>query len=362
MKRLPPHPKNLGHDIRVAFPNRNASFTVVKLKTILGPSYHQPTLCPHATWNSTGVTFSTGFDLSGKKPFDIFIDLNNTMYVSVTYGDVVVSWTEGSSAPTNTISGTLSIPFALFVTINSEIYLQNGHTSQIEKWTFNPINGTSVISMSKSCFGLFVDINNTLYCSPENQQQVIKTSLDTGSTAFTTAAGTGSPGSAANMLHMPQGIFVDIQMNLYVADSNNSRIQLFNQGQTNGIPKAGAGASGTIGLLFPTDVTLDANGYLFIVDSNQHRIVGSDASGFRCLVGCSGLAGSDAEHLTYPQSMAFDSYGNIYVTDRFNNRIQQFFLRTNSCGKLTTTLLCLSHEDRRFAISQMIHNSPGYAL
>ena len=228
MKRLPPHPKNLGHDIRVAFSNCNASFTVVKLKTILGRSYHQPTLCQHATWNSTGVTFSTGFDLSGKKPFDIFIDLNNTMYVSVTYGDVVLSWAEGSSGPTNNISGTVSIPFALFVTINSEIYLQNGHTSQIEKWTFNPINGTSVISMSKSCFGLFVDINNTLYCSPENQHQVVKNALNTGSTIFTTIAGTGSPGSAASMLHMPQGIFVDIQMNLYVGgfeQQQNSTVQ-----------------------------------------------------------------------------------------------------------------------------------------
>ena len=261
------------------------------------------------------------------------------MYVSVTFGDIVLSWTEGSSAPSNTISGTLQIPFALFVTINKEIYLQNPFTHSIQRWTFNPTGGTSVISLSESCFGLFVDINNTLYCSPENKHQVIKTSLDAGSTAFTTAAGTGSPGSAANMLHMPQGLFVDIQMNLYVADSNNSRIQLFTSGQTDGIPKAGASASGTIDLLFPTDVTLDANGYLFIVDSNQHRIVGSDASGFRCLVGCSGSAGSDAEHLQYPQSMAFDSYGNIYVTDRFNNRIQKFLLRTNSCGTLTATLV-----------------------
>ena len=168
---------------------------------------------------------------------------------------------------------------------------------------------------------------------------MVKTSLDTGSTVLTAAAGTGAPGSAANMLHVPQGLFVDNQMNLYVADSNNSRIQRFEPGQSDGIPKAGTGASGTIALLFPTDVTLDANDYLFIVDSNQHRIIGSDASGFRCLVGCSGSAGSDAEHLKYPQSMAFDSYGNIYVTDRYNDRIQQFFLQSNSCGKFPATLV-----------------------
>ena len=109
------------------------SLTISDLKTILGPSYHQPTLCPNATWNPTAVTFPAGYDLANRKPFDIFIDLNNTMYVSVTYGDVVLSWTEGSSGPSNTISGVLQIPYALFVTINHEVYLRNAYTQSIEK-------------------------------------------------------------------------------------------------------------------------------------------------------------------------------------------------------------------------------------
>ncbi|CAF4408868.1 unnamed protein product, partial [Adineta steineri] len=63
-----------------------------------------------------------------------------------------------------------------------------------------------------------------------------------------------------------------------------------------------------------------------------HRIIGSDANGFRCIAACSG-AGSTATQLYYPLAISFDSYGNIYVADQYNHRIQMFLIATNSCGK-----------------------------
>jgi sugar lactone lactonase YvrE len=134
------------------------------------------------------------------------------------------------------------------------------------------------------------------------------------------------------MLYNPQGIYVDINFNLYVADSRNNRIQLFQSGQLNATTIAGNGAPETIMLNNPTDVVLDADGYIFIVDSKNYRIVGSGPNGFRCIVGCSGASGSLSNQLNSPQAMAFDSYGNIFVTDYNNNRIQKFLLATNSCG------------------------------
>jgi DNA-binding beta-propeller fold protein YncE len=144
------------------------------------------------------------------------------------------------------------------------------------------------------------------------------------------AAGNGSPGSSSYMLDSPRGIFVNINFDLYVADCNNNRIQLFRTGQSNGTTKV---ENGMISLNCPTGVVLDADNYLFIVDSNNHRIIGSGPNGFRCVAGCSGSNGSSANHLFYPQSMAFDSYGNIFVTDRNNNRIQKFNYETVSCGE-----------------------------
>jgi hypothetical protein len=78
---------------------------------------------------------------------------------------------------------------------------------------------------------------------------------------------------------------------------------------------------------------LDASGYLFITDYDNHRIIATGPIGLRCIVGCSGYGGSAANELYYPRSLSFDSYGNIYVTDTENQRIQKFFLATNSCCK-----------------------------
>lgn len=88
----------------------------------------------------------------------------------------------------------------------------------------------------------------------------------------------------------------------------------------------------TIGLYRPTGVTLDADGYLFIVDKNNHRSIGSEPNVFRCVVGCSGLSGATSTRFSSPYSLSFDSFGNMFVADYGNNRIQKLNLITNSCG------------------------------
>jgi hypothetical protein len=105
----------------------------------------------------------------------------------------------------------------------------------------------------------------------------------------------------------------------------------------NAVTVAGNGASGAIVLNGPTGIVLDADGYLFIVDTNNHRIVGSGPDGFRCVVGCSGGNGSASYRLSHPAMMGFDRDGNIFVVDRSNNRIQRFLLSSNSYSESSTT-------------------------
>ncbi len=107
---------------------------------------------------------------------------------------------------------------------------------------------------------------------------------------------------------------------------------MFPLGQMNAITVAGNGAPGTITLYCPNAIAFDANGYLFIGDSYNHRIIGSGPYGFRCLFGCSGV-GSGSHQLYYPRQMSFDSYGNLFVADQYNYRIQKFILASNSCSE-----------------------------
>jgi hypothetical protein len=243
-------------------------------------------------------------------------------------------WHENSNNPTNIISGNFRYPHSLFVTSNGDIYIDDGQINgRVQKWIAKSNTFVTVINVNSSCNGLFVDTNDTLYCSMELRHQVVKRSLkDPEMTSVIVVAGTGSLGAAFNELNQPWGIFVDVNFDLYVADFGNHRVQLFQSGESNGITVAGSTSPNpTINLMYPTGIVLDAEKYLFILDHLNHRIVGSGLNGFRCLVGCYGK-GSQSNRLNQPFSLSFDRSGNMFVADTFNNRIQKFEYLEKSCG------------------------------
>ena len=96
---------------------------------------------------------------------------------------------------------------------------------------------------------------------------------------------------------------------------------------------AGDGAPNTITLNQPTSVALDMDGYLFISDRSNNRIVGSGPSGFRCIAAFMGSNGRAANQLNLPFALSFDTFGNLYVSDSVNSRIQKFILARNTCGE-----------------------------
>ena len=185
----------------------------------------------------------------------------------------------------------------------------------------------------EQCQGLFIDICDNLCCSETYRHRVVRISLRNPGNITIIVAGTGCSGYTANRLSSPRGIFVTNNLSLYVADYWNDRIQLFQAGEMTASTVVVNGPNGAITISRPTGVVLDGDGYLFIVDSGHHRIVGSGPEGFRCVVGCSGLAGSASDRLNNPQTLSFDTDGNMFVTDQDNNRIQKFLLGNNSGRK-----------------------------
>jgi hypothetical protein len=263
----------------------------------------------------------------------IFVNTNNTVYVAPRDLYRVLVWFEGSISPITVNFNGLSAPQSLFVTITGDIYVDNGDNGRIDKSTLNATQSTKVMDVIEPCYGLFVDINNTLYCSLFNKHQVIKTSLNSATDPSTIVAGAGSSGSLPNTLNGPKGIFVYINFDLYVVDSLNDRIQLFKSGELNATTLAVVGATETITLNRPSGVVLDADKYIFIADSGNNRIIRSGANGFLCLVGCSRTYGSESDQMKEPTTIRFDSYGNMFVTDLSNHRIQKFILSMNCSSK-----------------------------
>ena len=93
--------------------------------------------------------------------------------------------------------------------------------------------------------GLALDSSNALYIGDYNNNRVQK--FLPGILNGTTVAGqaNGVQNRTPETLNFPAGVLVDSSGNLYVADSGNSRVQLWLSGASSGITVAGNGKSQT---------------------------------------------------------------------------------------------------------------------
>jgi DNA-binding beta-propeller fold protein YncE len=125
-------------------------------------------------------------------------------------------------------------------------------------------------------------------------------------------------------LSFPNGVAVDGAGNVYVSDSNNGRLLMFGaDGQIRAQIGRGSG-QGNLGL--PRGLAVDGEGRVFVADTTgQGVFIYRAPSGegrsldFLGYVGGEGVADARFE---YPNSVAVDARGRMYVADTFNDRVQ----------------------------------------
>lgn len=304
----------------------------IQISHTIDVSYNQPKLprCPR--WDPHAITFANTTTLEMKAD-NVFVDRKNTIYVTSFYGEEIRILSADGNTP-GTITASESSGFStVFVALNGDIYVSNGYGSpKIEKYTRNTTQSITVME-GFSCYELFIDVENHLYCSVRMRHQVIKRSLNYNSSISVVVAGNGTRGRANNMLDEPLGIFVATNFDLYVADYNNRRVQLFKKGQSDGTTIVDDISTSTMLLHKPVAVFLDANDNLYIVDPMDHRIIRFSLNIIHCIVGCSRASESELVEIFSAKSAAFDNHGNIFVADYGSFRIQKFRLMTNTFGK-----------------------------
>jgi DNA-binding beta-propeller fold protein YncE len=131
----------------------------------------------------------------------------------------------------------------------------------------------------------------------------------------------GALGSGDGQFRFPRGVAVDEYGNVLVADTSNSRIQKFtSEGMF--LEKWGVSGSGDGQFFSPSGVAVDAGGNVLVADSSNHRIQKfTSAGGFILKWGASG---SGDGQFSFPQGIAVDADGDVFVADAGNNRIQKF--------------------------------------
>jgi len=112
---------------------------------------------------------------------------------------------------------------------------------------------------------------------------------------------------------------------VYVTDTWNHRIQKFG---ADGTPVTSWGhgvygdTSDPFGLWGPRGIAVDSKGRVYITDTGNKRVVVYDADGK--FITQFGEIGLDPGQFDEPVGLALDSQGNIYVADTWNQRIQVF--------------------------------------
>jgi sugar lactone lactonase YvrE len=187
-----------------------------------------------------------------------------------------------------------------------------------------------------------VDTAGNLYVSDRGNNRVRKIAT---SGLITTVAGNGSPGFSGDggpavtaQLDSPSGLAVDANGTLYIADAGNHRIRRIG---SNGVitTVAGAGTMGYSGdggfavsatLNSTQGIALDLQGNLYLADSGNQRIRKVSTDGHIQTIAGTGVLGFSGDggpaveaQLNTPTAVALDALGNLYISDANNLRIRQ---------------------------------------
>jgi hypothetical protein len=159
-------------------------------------------------------------------------------------------------------------------------------------------------------------------------------------------AGDGGSATSAE-LYFPFGVAVDSKDNIYIADTYNHAIREVTAGTINTIAGIGQdyGYTGDNGpatsakLYYPYGVAVDKAGDVFIADTSNCRIREiSAASGFINTVAGTGTCGytgdglATGQEVNSPEGIRADANGNLFIADTNNQR-----LRWVSTGGIMTT-------------------------
>ncbi|MGH7923190.1 MAG: NHL repeat-containing protein, partial [Candidatus Binatus sp.] len=259
--------------------------------------------------------------------------------------------------------------------------------------------GNSTINGSTMCTptGLALDPSADLYVSDQGNNRVLEfnqplatPNLMTGAGdtvadnvfgqggIFTTGQCNGGGAPDADTLCSPRGLVSDQDGDLFIADTNNSRVLEFRQplaalnlatgaGDTTADLVFGQDAGGTsfttdvcsnspssaTGLCMPLGVSLDGSGNLFIADASNSRVLefnqplapfnslsgtgdvtadqvfgqetgGADFTDDVCADANPGDPAPSASAICQPAGVTTDASGNLYVADSANNRVLRF--------------------------------------
>lgn len=237
------------------------------------------------------------------------------------FANVVIGQPNFISSSFSVSASTLNTPVGVFVSADGKLFICDSNNNRVLVY-----NSIPVISNSSA--------NNVI-----------------GQNDFVTA----NAGSGFNNFSNPTSCTVTKEGKLLVVDSFNHRILVFDN---SALSINGPSAENMIGTAIssisinslnnPRNITTSADGKIFISDSNNNRILifnslpiamSADAD---IVLGqtdfVSSISGTSISEISNPIGLACDIYGRVYVADNSNNRIVSFGATSGFVSDLGVTI------------------------
>jgi hypothetical protein len=318
------------------------------------------------TAGAYGSADGTGAAAQFRMPQGVAVDGSGNVYVADTNNCTirkitparVVTTLAGAVGASGSFDGTgvgawFYYPTGVAVDGSGNVYVADTYNSTIRKVTpagvvttlagtagaFGSADGAGAAARFSYTQGVAVDASGNSYVADRDNSTIRKvtpagvvTTLAGTAGAFGSADGTGA---AARFIN-PRGVAVDGSGNVYVADTSNSTIRKVTPA---GVVTTLAGTAGAFGSAdgtgaaarfnSPWGVAVDGSSNVFVADSYNSTIRKITPAGVvTTLAGTAGARGSAdgtgaAARFYYPQGVAVDGSGNVYVADTSSYTIRK---------------------------------------
>ncbi|CAF1423880.1 unnamed protein product [Adineta steineri] len=311
--------------------------TTIRVNVSVTP--HLPNLGMDRKWIQKGITVAGGSGQGNKnnqlsKPYTLYIDEDETIYIVDFNNHRIVEWKRGASNGQIVAGGNgagyqdnqLNHPTSVIVDkVNDCFIISDNGNQRVIRWPRqNGTSGQTIIS-NIACIGLTVDTEGHLYVCDNDKHEVRRWKV--GDKDGILVAGGNGQGNRLDQLNTPWSIFVDGENSLYISDRENHRVMKWMKDAKEGIVVAGGegAGNGLTQLYCPQGVVVDQVGNVYVVDSGNYRIMRWCKHATQGSIIVDDIRSrAEANQLQNPLDLSIDRQGNLYVLDYGNHRLQNF--------------------------------------
>lgn len=261
------------------------------------------------------------------EPNGVAVDSKGNIYVADTYvGAVFIFSTEVEKV--NFIHNGREVHFEQVIGLamddNDRLFISDSHLKTI--FVFDPAHrlvGSFGADSLERPSGIALDTKNRLlYVTDVVKNHVAVFDADTFKFQRAIGGPPGKPGDEdPGTFARPTNVAVDAKGDIYVSDTINNRIQIFDA-EGNFLSLFGRGGDGPGFFGRPKGLAVDRDGHIWVADASMDRVQVFDRKGQ--LAGYFGMHGTLPGQFVLPTGVAIDSQNRVMVTEQFKGRLQIF--------------------------------------